>query len=134
MQRAIVLHAFRDRRLDAIGLRHVRADENRVAPGLGDDLRGLFPSRDVQFRDDHPSTLGCHFLSGGAADAGAGPCDERDFACQTCHYRLNSRVISSIPATVRGNIRPSMRSLSIEIDRTCPQLCFGVGFNHAALR
>jgi hypothetical protein len=49
-------------------------------------------------------------------------------------YRLNSRVISSIPFTVSGNIRPSIRSLSIEIDRTCPQLCFGVGFNHAERR
>jgi hypothetical protein len=49
-------------------------------------------------------------------------------------YLLNSRVISSIPLTVRGNIRPSIISLIIVIDRTCPQLCFGVGFNHAARR
>ncbi|MEA2732787.1 MAG: hypothetical protein QOD93_2291 [Acetobacteraceae bacterium] len=49
-------------------------------------------------------------------------------------YRLSSRVISSIPFTVSGYIRPSIRSLTMLMERTCPQLCFGVGFNHAACR
>ena len=134
MQRPVVLHAPRNRRLNTIGFGNIGMHEDGVAAGLRDNLRGLFPCRDIHFRDDNARALGCHFLRGGSADAGTGPGDQRNFTCQTCHYRLNSRVISSIPLTVSGNIRPSIRSFNIVIDRTWPQLCFGVGFSHAARR
>ena len=49
-------------------------------------------------------------------------------------YRLSARVMSSIPFTVSGNIRPSIRSFSNEIDRVWPQPCFGVGFSQAERR
>ena len=54
------------------------------------------------------------------------------FRCRLRGYRLSSRVMSSMPLTVSGYIRPSIKSLIMLIDRTCPQLCLGVGFSQAA--
>ena len=49
-------------------------------------------------------------------------------------YRLNSRVISSSPASVSGNIRPSINWRTIAIDCVYPQARCAFGLSQATRR